>query len=183
VVREQEEAGMRRMRVVALVMVGCTTVGLTACGAVAEKVSENATEKAIESANGGNADVDINDDGSFSVKSKDGSFAVSADGELADGFPTEVPLVEGKVEASWSSSDGDQQGWWVTLDVDDAKAAYAEAKSSLEDSGYTITGDYQGTADGQFSGNLSAEGDWVVNVAAADGDPATITYVLTTPGN
>jgi hypothetical protein len=173
---------MRRMRMAAAaVVVGCTTIGLAACGNVAEKVAEKATERAIESETGGNADVDLDDDGSFKVRSDDGSFEVTSDGSLADGFPTDVPLVDGTVQASWSSKDGTAEAWWVTLEVDDAQVAYADAKDALAGAGYEITGTYEGTTNDQFGANLTAQGEWDVNVVVAEGDPSTVSYALTTP--
>jgi hypothetical protein len=106
---------------------------------------------------------------------------MSADGELADGFPSEVPLVDGTVQASWSTTSPEGESWWVTLEVGDAEAAYADARSGLEGAGFTITNTYEGTSDGMFGGNLAAEGAWLVNVMVAEGEPSTVSYVLTTP--
>ncbi len=172
---------MRARRAVAVVAAGVASLGLAACGNVAERVAEEATERAIEADTGGDVDVNLDEDGSFSMKSEDGSMVMSADGELADGFPSEVPLVDGTVQASWSTTSPEGESWWVTLEVGDAEAAYADARSGLEGAGFTITNTYEGTSDGMFGGNLAAEGAWLVNVMVAEGEPSTVSYVLTTP--
>jgi hypothetical protein len=171
---------MRARRVVAGTAAVVAVVVLAGCASAAERIAEEATERAIESESGGNAEVDIDDDGSVRVRTGDGSFSASADGSMPEDFPA-VPVVDGKVTASWSTKEGEAESWMVTLEVADAEAAFADAKAGLEDAGYEITSTFEATNSGDFGGGLTAEGEWDVNLTASAADPQTVTYLVATP--
>jgi hypothetical protein len=58
-------------------------LAFSACGAIAEKVTEEGAERIIESESDGDVDFDFDSgDGSFSVQTEDGTFAANADGSF-----------------------------------------------------------------------------------------------------
>jgi flagellar basal body rod protein FlgG len=76
-------------------------VAFSACGAIAEKVTEEGAERIIEAESGENVDLDFNSgDGSFSVKTEDGSFSVNENGEFV------VTDADGSVFSGSASDDG-----------------------------------------------------------------------------
>ena len=84
---------MQRRIVVAAAVIGCAVVA-TSCGAAAEKLSEEAAERAIESAGGGDVELDVSGDGdefTVNVESEDGTFAVGSDVEIPSELQIPVP--------------------------------------------------------------------------------------------
>jgi hypothetical protein len=66
----------------------------TSCGAAAEKLSEEAAERAIESASGGDVELDVSGDGdefTVNVESEDGAFSVGSDVEIPSELQIPVP--------------------------------------------------------------------------------------------
>lgn len=61
------------------------------CADAAERVTERGLEAAIESQGGGEVDLDLDDNGSVSVETEDGSFSMGQT-EIPDDWPSEVPL-------------------------------------------------------------------------------------------
>ena len=81
---------------------------LTGCGGL---------EGIIEQATGGEVNVSI--------------------GSLPDGWPTEVPVIDGEIIAGGTAAaDDGSPGWNVTIKVD-AATAFGEIKSQLEGAGFT----------------------------------------------
>ncbi|WP_370249515.1 hypothetical protein [Nocardioides sp.] len=122
---------------------------LTGCGG--DDAADNAAERQIEDAmasNGIEGDVDV-EDGEVSVDTGDGSFSTGSD--LPDGFPADVPLVDGEVQFGMATDENGQEGYAVSIEVDaDPDAALAEAGGLLEDAGYTGD-DSLGAGGGNFS--------------------------------
>ena len=86
---------MQRRIVLAAAMIGCVLVA-TSCGAAAEKLSEEAAERAIESASGGDVELDVSGDGeefTVNVESEDGTFSVGSDVEIPSEL--EIPVPDG----------------------------------------------------------------------------------------
>ncbi len=76
-------------------------LAFSACGAIAEKITEEGAERIIESESGENVDLDFNSgDGSFSIQTEDGSFAVDEDGNFV------VTDQDGSVFTGSASDDG-----------------------------------------------------------------------------
>jgi len=91
----------RTMHGVKLAAVVAACVAFSACGAIAEKATEKGAERIIESQTGENVDLDFDSgDGSFSVKTEDGSFAVDEDGNFV------VTDQDGSVFTGSASDDG-----------------------------------------------------------------------------
>ena len=80
---------------------------LTGCGGI---------EGLIEQATGGEVNVSI--------------------GSLPDGWPTEVPVIDGDIIAGGTAAnDSDNPGWNVTIKVEN-EAAFADIKAQLEGAGF-----------------------------------------------
>lgn len=84
---------MQRRTALAAAMIGFALVA-TACGAAAEKLSEEAVERAIESSGGGDVEFDVSGDGddvTINIDSEEGSFSVGAGVEIPEQLQTPVP--------------------------------------------------------------------------------------------
>lgn len=156
----------------ALAAVAAATVlplGLSACGG--DDRAENAAEKALEDANGGEVDVDIDGD-DVKIEGSDG--AVQYGAGLPDDFPEDdIPLV-GEVSVGSSSSTGGEQGWTIATATDQSpEDAFAEAKEELEGAGFAV--------DGVESGNYAQmkSDDYRLVLTASEGpDGAQISYII-----
>jgi hypothetical protein len=87
-------------------MIGFAVVA-TSCGAAAEKLSEEAAERALESASGGDVELDVSgegDDFTVNVESEDGSFAVGSDVEIPDEL--QIPVPDGGSATTAGTQDG-----------------------------------------------------------------------------
>lgn len=85
-------------RIIPIVCV--VALGIAACGAANERL----TEEIIEQAGGGDADVDLDlESGEVSVETDEGSFTIGG-GEIPDGFP--VPFPDGGTVQSVLESGG-----------------------------------------------------------------------------
>ncbi len=75
--------------------------------------------------------------------------AINATTVLPDDFPPVIPLIEGDIFTSSSTS----TGWVVWISSSDPISGYQEASSSLEDAGFTATADQSinGSAGGVFT--------------------------------
>src|SRR5690625_1514506 len=82
----------RTQRALAATAAVTLTIGLTGCSSISDKIGEFAgekvTEKVVEGATGGKADINIDGDGegSFSIDTGDGGFAMQT-GEFIDEWP------------------------------------------------------------------------------------------------
>ncbi|MGK0276184.1 MAG: hypothetical protein ACI9N0_002572 [Ilumatobacter sp.] len=90
-------------------------LSMSACGAIAEKITEEGAERIIEGETGENVELDINGDGGISFQSDEGGFSFNEDGEFV------ITDAEGSVFSGNASEDGvvvfDQDGNPV-VDVD-----------------------------------------------------------------
>lgn len=163
---------------------------LTSCGEVAER----ATEEAIEQSAGGDGEVDIDfddDGGSFSVEGEDGSIEYDISGEgggdLPDDFP-DVPLPDDlSIMSSAKQSAGDETLWSVTGQVgdEDAEGVFADIVDTYESDGWDVQGQYENTANGDFSGGAQfIDGDTSVSASVFGGestgqDGTTVSFTVT----
>ncbi|CAB4689733.1 MAG: hypothetical protein F2667_01750 [Actinobacteria bacterium] len=151
---------------------------LTACGG--DDAAESAAEKAIENASGGDADVDIDDDGNVKIETSDGTFTSGQD--LPEGFPTdEVPLIDGDIQMGMSGSDmGSDGGFAVVVTSDlDVDAATEEAISLLTDAGFETTED----ANSGFGAGLLSSPKWEVLLIATDSGGSTQVQYVVSPAS
>lgn len=97
---------MQRKTVLATALIGLALVA-TSCGAAVEKLSEEAAERALESASGGDVELDVSGDGddfTVNVESEDGSFAVGSDVEIPDEL--QIPVPDGGSATTAGAQDG-----------------------------------------------------------------------------
>jgi hypothetical protein len=97
---------MQRRILLAVATIGFAIVA-TSCGAAAEKLSEEAVERAIESGGGGDVELDVSGDGdefTVNVESEDGTFSVGSDVEIPGDLQIPVP------EGGTATSSGTQEG-------------------------------------------------------------------------
>ena len=160
-------------------------LGTTACGAdeVAERAAESAVERAIEDAaasEGVDVDVDAGD-GSVSIESSDGTFT-SGMGSLPQGFPEDVPIVEGDILQGASSEGNGTTGWVVTIAVDQAPdQALDEASAALEGAGYT-EGDASAGMEGlSIAQYVGADWEIILSVVEDGQGGALLSYTVTAP--
>lgn len=160
-------------------------LGTTACGTddVADQAAESAVERAIEdAASSEGVDVDVDaEDGSVSIESSDGTFT-SGMGALPQGFPEDIPVLEGEILQGASSDGNGTTGWFVSVTVDQpGDEALGEAAALLEGAGYS-EGDNSMAMEGlsyvQYVGS-----DWEVILGATDnGEGGTLlSYTVTPP--
>lgn len=93
---------------------------------------------------------------------------VSLGGELPDGWPAEVPVIDGEILFGGGGASEGQQGWVVTIKSSSADPI-ADARKQLEDAGFT--GDAEATASGGAAGAIAMKNaNFTVLVAGnADG--------------
>ena len=97
---------MQRKTVLVAALIGFALVA-TSCGAAAEKLSEEAAERALESASGGDVELDVSgegDDFTVNVESEDGSFAVGSDVEIPSEL--QIPVPDGGNATTAGTQDG-----------------------------------------------------------------------------
>lgn len=164
-------------RTAAGLVAAALVLGLSACGAVADKASETAgeklAEKAIEDQTGGSADVDISDggvkisdgeggtyevdaDGNVSGSSGDGNYQMGEGTELPEGWPAELAPPSGAEIVSAISS-GDSQSVVANIDAP-IRDVYEGLKGQLTDAGYDVSSDNYTSSDGGDFAALSATG-------------------------
>jgi hypothetical protein len=132
----------------ATAVAGCTSNPI-------ENIVGGAVDQAVEEAVGGPVDV-------------------STDGNVPDGFPEAVPLVEGTVIGG---AGGGDLGWTVAITADSIDR-FAEAQTALEEAGFT-TNTSNADTDSAF-GSYSGNGHNVQLTFATDTDGVvTAVYVVT----
>ena len=128
------------------------SLAVSGCG-TGDDVAKELTEKAVEEAAGGDAEVEIEDDG-LTVTDENGDQA-SIGTEIPDDFPVDdVPLMEGTV---LSATAVDGATYMVMLELEGTpEEVQEEALGMLTDAGYTT--DSTTNAEGFFTAELSKEG-------------------------
>jgi len=113
-------------------------VGLAACGAEQEAVSEQLVEQAA----GEDVDLELGVDGQvMSVETEDGSMAINASGDASEEWPDDVPLIEDGVVGNSQvlTSDGEMYvGVDFTTDTD-AESAFEAMAAAYESAGFETT--------------------------------------------
>ena len=114
--------------------VAVAALGLSACGAVAEKIAEEGAERIIEGETGEDVEIDFNGDGGISVQTEEGSVRIGEDGSFEvvgedgevftgqageDGF-----TVEGEDGSAVINIDGDGENADITFSDEDSDGSY-----------------------------------------------------------
>lgn len=104
---------------------------------------------------------------------------VDAGGSVPADFPSDVPIVQGKVDFGIAVGSGKDEGWNVTIEAPDGTTADSIAKQ-FTDAGWTA-GDFSGQANNTSSGATFTKDDLqaLVVFTAKNGDsPATVNYTI-----
>lgn len=142
--------------VIALAAALALAPALTGCGAL---------EGIIEQATGGEVNVSI--------------------GSLPDGWPAEVPVIDGEIIGGGvANTDDGSPGWNVTIKVDD-EGAFDDIASQLTDAGFEsvdageldggnnlTSGLFKNATYGVIVAVTGADGNFVANYTVVEGDPS-----------
>lgn len=159
------------LAVPALVLLGGSL--LVGCGDSEEEQAEQAAEAVL----GEDADVDIDGD---SVTFDDGDTSITSGSGLPDGFPEDLPVLEGEILSGMASDDGSTKNYSVIVSASgDPASAAAEVKGLLEDAGWTLESENE--MEGLSTLRFSKDGTEVgVNVLPGDtGDGSQVMYAVT----
>lgn len=124
----------RRSEIAAIALVG--VLAITGCAGsnpvedALDGADTSAVEKAVEDAvkaQGEDIDIDLNNDGT-----------------MPEGFPADVPVIDGKIDDSSGLVNDDGAAWIVVFEVEDSGSAFESALAKLEDAGFTANGEIDG---------------------------------------
>jgi len=151
-----------RRAALALAAAATALVTLTACGGVAETV----TEQAMEEAMGG--DVAINDEGISMTDDEGNQMAIGEGVAVPDNWPSNIPLYDGTLVMVSSAADGTATASWTT---EGDPVAVADAYGAqLEGAGYSLQ------SDSNFDGSILREytsSELTISVIAGQADGVT----------
>ncbi len=116
-----------------LVLAVSVSLGASGCSSTA-KTTTSPNQTSANASESKSSDTPVN------VKTKDGSFS-SGTGKLPEGFPKDIPLPQGKITTSMSTSASEKQNWLVTYEVADMKKAKDEVKAKLVAANYKVVAD------------------------------------------
>jgi len=130
---------------------------------IADKIAEEAIEKAIESDSGENVDIDF-DDGEMTIESDDGEVSIGMGSDLPDNFPDNVPVYpDMEIISSWSVTEDDKDSYSINgLTEDAGDDVFAWYKESL--SGWEIENEFSASGDDMKTSSLSAKSGGLVVV-------------------
>jgi hypothetical protein len=143
---------MMKFRVPLAIVIACVSVPvLSGCGGPVE----SAVNGAVQGATGGD---------------------VSLGGALPKGWPSEVPVIDGKILFGAGGSSGGHDGWVVTI-TSEATNPLADARAQLEGAGFVV--DTTAQASSGEVGVVAVKNDHyrVLVAASADGVLYTVTPV------
>lgn len=155
-----------------------TLLSLAGCGSIAENLTEEVAERALEAEGSGNVELDLdNDNGGISVETSEGSFSVGGARELPDTFPTEIPPpADAEVVSSIAVDDADTTGFnvnWIASGQPDPIADRLEA--SFTDAGFALADQASIGTDAASTRTFSfTNADWMGTVAVATGPDQTV---------
>ena len=138
----------RARAAIALAIAGVTASLLTGCNPV--DAVQQGVEEAIESATGG--DVSL--------------------GELPEGFPESIPLIDGSIAGGAGGSAEGTEGWTVVV-TSDAADPMADAAAALEGAGFTKD---PSIATGGVGAELYSDGEYTVLLV---GQGKNVSYTVT----
>lgn len=128
--------------------------------------------------------VKVESDGSgMKIEGEDG-ITIETGTELPDGFPDDVPLVEGRIIQALEVA-GPDGGFSVNIEADGSlDDAFDEARSLLTDAGFTEEGSQVTT--GAMSTGVFRSASWQVLVGvtpSGDGDGVLLSYTVAPPSD
>jgi len=160
---------VRVISVLGMLLLAASVVGC-------QQVAEKATEAAIEKSTG----VDVEKSGDeVTITGEDGTeITASSDGQLPDGFPSDIPVYEGPITSSIKAD----KGWSVTIEAaDDVDTIFSWYKQELEKSGWKVVSEMKVT-DG--AAVVAEKGDQNVQVtigtSSSDAGASTLSLFVST---
>ena len=162
--------GSLRTMTVALLLT--SVMLLSACGAIAQKATETAVEKATG--------VQVDKEGeSFTVTTEEGQTTASTGNVLPEGFPKDVPVYKNaKVESSVASDASGGKAYVIGLKSEDSLADISKwYAAQIKDNGWKDSGSMQ-TDD--FASMSAEKGDLLLGVTLTpESDTKTTVIALT----
>lgn len=174
-----------RSRSRSVLLLSTVVIGLSACGAAEEAISERLVEEAV----GGDVDIEMSDDGQVaSIETEDGSLDIRTGGDVPDAWPGDVPLFgDGQITGSYASTANGESVVSVDYVTDrTAEDVVGELTSTYEEAGFTTASESNmgdGTS-GLFSYVGERDGTTVtVSATYGEGEPTRVILgVVTTAG-
>ena len=163
----------------ALLLVPFVAVGLTACGAAQEAVSEQLVEQAV----GGDVDLELGDDGQVaSIETEDGSLEMSAGGEVPEEWPDDVPLFDGgEISSSQVFTVDGETAVVVSYTTEaDPEATFDSLIEAYEAAGFAA----ESTSNtGDFASYYGTRGDTILSAALISSvdSPSTVQISISFP--
>ncbi len=177
-------------RTVGIAAAVAATLGMSACGAVADKAAEKGVEQVIESSLDdelGDFDIDLDlSDGDFSIETDDGTFSFGEDGSIV--LDTDEGMFTGQVDESGIEING-SNGEVVDIDLattgnddngSDGGSISIETDDGVYDASFGFA-DWSNwpseiprpnfTADEWISGSTDDNGLWIIAGGTVDGSP------------
>lgn len=117
--------------------VGALVLGNVFKNTVEDEISEGFTEELLDTATGGQVDIDADDD-SYTWETEEGSGTAGTAAEWPEDIPSDIPeFTYATIESNFSLSDETGKGWSMTFTDPDADAV-DKYSSELESDGWTI---------------------------------------------
>jgi len=162
----------------ALLLVPFVAVGLTACGAAQEAVSEQLVEQAV----GGDVDLELGDDGQVaSIETEDGSLEMNAGAEVPEEWPGDVPLFDGgEIFSSQVFTVDGETSVVVSYTTDaDPEATFDSLIEAYEAAGFAA----ESTSRGDFASYFGTRGDTILSAALISSvdSPSTVQISISFP--
>jgi len=128
-----------RIRTTATILcLSSTSILLSACS---QRLTGSAMERQIEQETGGNADVDVDADGSMQVKTEDGTYN-AGNNQLPEDWPEDAPIYAGSTiqfSGSANATTGQPGAAVVLSTADSAADVMTFYKGELKKQGWTVT--------------------------------------------
>lgn len=108
---------------------------------VSNEIGEELAEQSIENASGGNADVEVDSDGSVDITTDNGSASYGNNVSLPSGWPASVPTpASGTLVTSYSGTESGKTTHSVVYNVSGSANVAAKAyEDQLKSAGFDIT--------------------------------------------
>lgn len=163
-----------------LLAAGAVSLLLIACGkSKQQNVMEEIMEDQIEDETGGDADVDMKDDGSMHIESDEGTFDTGTD--VPENWPEDVTVYADatvQYSASVNPTTGDAGMVLVMTTTDSVSAVSEFYKDELASAGWNLEGTMQGggmtimggSKDNRQVSVMVSEADGMTSITLATGD-------------
>jgi hypothetical protein len=149
------------------------TVGLAACGAAEEAV----TERIVEEASGGDVDIELDGDGQIAlIETEDGSLQAVVGGDVPEEWPADVPLFEGGVLGSSqvATSNGETIVMLTYTTDADPEESFGSLVEAYESAGFTAASEAtMGDGTGGFSTYVGQRDGVTVSLGVTWGQDAS----------